>query len=116
MREMILGFSFIFSTLIYLVVAFFIKDIIKPSFHFQKDISLIFYVISFIIFMIALYFAKFRTFQNKIIALTISEIPAILGFAYFIFSGNINLLFRIVIISVLVMLYIILTRREKVEN
>lgn len=116
MKELIFGFSFIFSVLIYVVLAFILKDIIKPSFHFQKDITLLFYGISFIIFVIALYFAKLKTFQKKIIALTISEIPAILGFVYFIFSGNMDFLIKIVIISVIVMFYIIFMRREKVEN
>lgn len=116
MREFIIGFSFIFSVLVYLILAFFLKDSVKPVFPFQKDISIYFYGISFVLFLIALSLARFKGFQGKVFSLVVAEIPPILGFAYFILSGNLNILIRISIISILVMLYIIFIKGEKIEG
>ncbi|MEJ5165916.1 MAG: hypothetical protein WHV67_02685 [Thermoanaerobaculia bacterium] len=116
MRDLIISFSFILSVLIYVILAFVLKNTIKPVFPFQKDISIYFYGISFVIFLFALYLAKLKSFQSRLISLVICEIPPIFGFAYFIISGNLNILVRISIISILVMLYIIFLKGEKVEG
>lgn len=116
MRDIIFGFSFIFSVFIYLAIAIFLKDTIKPFLVFKKDISNIIFILSFLIFLFSLYFAKFRTFQNKIIAFTLAEVPVILSLGYFFLTGYKDLLIKLSIVSVLVMLYITFLKGEKIES
>lgn len=116
MRDLILNFSFVISVLIYVILGFVLKNVIKPAFSIEKDITIYFYGISFVLFVLALYLTKLKSFQSKLISLAICEIPPIFSFGYFILTGNLNILIRISVISILVMLYIIFLKGEKVEN
>ncbi len=116
MRDIVFGFSFIFSVCIYLAIAIFLKDTIKPSFVSKKDISNIIFILSFLIFLLSLYFAKFKTFQKKIFAFTLAEIPVIFSLGYFFLTGYKDLLIKLSIVSILVMLYITFLKGEKIEN
>jgi hypothetical protein len=116
MKEIILGFSFIFSILLYLGIALFLRKTIKPSFVFKTDIGSILYIVSFLIYLSSLYISKFGTYQKKVISLALAEVPAIIALIYFFLTGDINILIKISIISILVILYITFLKGEGVEN
>lgn len=116
MKEIVLSFSFIVSILIYIALALIFKNKLKPSFPFKTDISKFLYILFFFFYLLSLYISRFKTFQKKIIAFSIAEIPPILSFAYFFLTGNVDLLIKVSIISIIIIIYITFLKGENIEN
>ncbi len=116
MRGKIVGIAFIFSIIMYIMVAYFLQGSIKPIIKINKDFRNYLYILSLLLFLFSLYFGKVKSFFPKIIAYAIAEVPVLLAFVFFILTKFIYPLYLISFIAILVMLVITFTKGDEVED